>query len=265
MTDIGQWLQLDLWEQPDGAIESPVILGTAPVGRHITTESGLLRAGAVAALVDCVGGLGAGLAALPGWVVSTNLTQRVATLDAVGPLALRSEVLRAGRNAVVSAVEVRDEGRDLALVADGVLTSAILEFAGGAPTHDRPFGMANTRAGGDPGPQDLGIFPVDATSVGLELVADLRNPWRILHGGAIALLADLAAEHAVTTASGRPSVTGDLVVHYMAPGRVGPLIVGHAERIGARPDGEVVRVRIVDTGADDRLMCLAIATVRPEA
>jgi hypothetical protein len=54
-------------------------------------------------------------------------------------------------------------------------------------------------------------------------------------------------------------------VHYMAPGRVGPLIVGHAERIGARPDGEVVRVRIVDTGADDRLMCLAIATVRPEA
>ncbi len=264
MTNIGDWLQLDLWEQPDGAAESPVILGSAPIGRHITTESGLLRGGAVAALVDCVGGLGAGLAALPGWVVSTNLTQRVGRLDAVGPLSLRSEVLRAGRNAVVSAVEVRDEGRHLALVADGILTSAILEFAGGAPTHDRPFRMVDSRVGADPGPQDLGIFPVDATTVGLELVPDLRNPWGILHGGASALLADLAAEHAVTSASGRPSATADLVVHYMAPGRVGPLIVGRAERIGSRPDGEVVRVRILDTGADDRLMCLAIATVRPQ-
>jgi uncharacterized protein (TIGR00369 family) len=264
VTDIGRWLQLDIWEQPDGAIESPVILGSAPVGRHISTESGLLRAGAIAALVDCAGGLGAGLAALPGWVVSTNLAQRVATLDAVGPLALKSWVLRAGRNAVVSAVEVRDEGRARALVADGVLTSAILEFAGGAPQHDRPFRMANTRVGADTGPQDLGIRPLDATSVGLELTPDLRNPWGILHGGAIALLADLAAEHSVTEASGRPSVTGDLVVHYMAPGRVGPMIVGHAEPIGSRVDGEVVRVRIVDTGADDRLMCLAIATVRPE-
>ncbi|MCU1457537.1 MAG: uncharacterized protein JWL73_1629 [Actinomycetia bacterium] len=264
MTDIGQWLQLDLWEQPDGVIESPVIVGTAPVGRHVTTASGLLRAGAVAALIDCAGGLGSGLAALPGWVVSTNLSQRVATLDAVGPLAMRATILRAGRNAVVSAVQVRDEGRDRALVADGVLTSAILEFAGGAPKHDRPFGMGRSRVGADSGPQDLGIRPVDATSVGLELTPDLRNPWGILHGGAIALLADLAAEHAVTTATGRPSATGDLVVHYMAPGRAGPMIVATAERIGSRPDGDVMRVRIVDTGADDRLMCVAVAMVRPE-
>ena len=264
MTNIGEWLQLDLWEQPDGPLELPIILGSAPVGRHITTESGLLRAGAVAALGDCVGGLGSGLAALPGWVVTTNLVQRVATLDAVGPLGLKATILRAGRNAVVCSTQIRDEGRDGALVADGVLTSAILEFKGGAPQHDRPFGMTTSRLGGDSGPQDLGIVPLDATSVGLELVPDLRNPWGILHGGAIGLMADLAAAHTVTTATGRPSVTGDLVVHFMAPGRVGPMIVARAEPIGTRPDGEVLRVRIVDTGADDRLMCLAIATVRPE-
>ena len=89
---------------------------------------GNVRAGALLTMADTVGGMCAGLAALPGWVVSTNLMlQHRRRRLTVGPLALDARVLRAGRNAVVTQVEIRDTGAEGALIADGVLTSAVLE------------------------------------------------------------------------------------------------------------------------------------------
>ena len=88
----------------------------------------------------------------------------------------------------------------------------------------------------------------------MPLAEQLRNPWGILHGGAVASLVDIAAEHA----SG--GVTTDVVLHFLAPNRVGP-VRATAEPVGARrrADGTVMRVEVRDVGAD-RVTALAIAT-----
>jgi uncharacterized protein (TIGR00369 family) len=100
----------------------------------------------------------------------------------------------------------------------------------------------------------LGAHPVDANTVEMPLAETLRNPWGILHGGAVASLVDVAAEH-VTGAT-----TTDVVLHFLAPNRVGP-VRATAVPIGAgrRADGTVMRVEVRDVGAD-RVTALAITT-----
>ena len=55
----------------------------------------------------------------------------------------------------------------------------------------------------------------------------LRNPWGILHGGAVAMLADEAACRAVAAVPGASGPHGvaaaDAVLHYLRPVRVGPV------------------------------------------
>jgi uncharacterized protein (TIGR00369 family) len=95
----------------------------------------------------------------------------------------------------------------------------------------------------------------------IELRDDLRNPWGILHGAVVASMVDLAAEHAVGALVGGPVVTTDIVLHFLAPGRVGP-IVARATVLGERADGHVVRIEMLDRGAADRRISLAIVTAR---
>ena len=83
----------------------------------------------------------------------------------------------------------------------------------------------------------------------------LRNPWGILHGGVVAMLVDLAAEHATG------GVTTDVVLHYLAPNRTGP-VRAVVRPVARRSDGTVCRVEVTDTAAD-RVTALAITTSGP--
>ncbi len=73
-------------------------------------RAGSVRAGALLTMADTVGGMCAGLAALPGWVVSTNLMLRTVPARTRG----RSRSTRAccgrGPKAVVTQVQIRDSG-----------------------------------------------------------------------------------------------------------------------------------------------------------
>jgi uncharacterized protein (TIGR00369 family) len=95
-------------------------------------------------------------------------------------------------------------------------------------------------------------------AVEIELAAELRNPWGILHGGVVATLVDLAAEHA--TGGG---ITTDVVLHFLAPNRVGP-VRASARELGRRTDGRLLRVEVRDEGAA-RMTALAIVTCAPRA
>jgi uncharacterized protein (TIGR00369 family) len=86
----------------------------------------------------------------------------------------------------------------------------------------------------------------------MPLADSLRNPWGILHGGALASLVDVAAEHATG------GVTTDVVLHFLAPNRIGP-VRATTRTIGSRPNGTVLRVEVRDVGAD-RVTALAIVT-----
>ena len=253
--DVGRYMGVSMRET-----EALHLVGHAPVAPHLRGPGGGIRSGALLTMIDNVGGLGGGLAALPdGWVVSTNLVARVVALAHAGPLRLDSDLLRRGRNNVVTAVQVRDEGARDALVASAVLTSAILVPENGPPQWNRPLTL---QVPGDAPldlpsiPDWLGVRAVGADAVEIDLAAELRNPWGILHGGVVAMLVDLAAEHA--TGGGW---TTDVSLHFLAPNRVGP-VRATARVLGERADGKVLRVEVRDAGAE-RTTALAIATCAP--
>jgi uncharacterized protein (TIGR00369 family) len=257
---VARYLGLTLEEVGEPREGAATVVGHAPAPGYLRAPDGRIATGALLGLADSVAGLCGGLAALPGWVVSTNLMLRAVALDVVGPLALRADVLRAGRNAVVTGVSVRDAGAGDRLVADGALTSAILVPDGGPPVYERPLVLTAppVDAATTPAlPDYLGIEAVDDATLAIEVTDELRNPWGILHGGVTAALVDLAGRHATGGAA-----TTDTVLHFLAPGRVGP-VTARVGTVGTRADGALVRVEVHDRGADDRLMAVAVATVAP--
>jgi uncharacterized protein (TIGR00369 family) len=230
------------------------VLGRAELLPHLRAARGGVHSGTVLTLLDYAGGLCAGVAAgADAGVVSTNLTARIVQRDCAGPLRVESQVARRGRNSVVTPVRVRDEGAHGALVADAVLTSAILASPGGTPRWDRPL-TSEEPADQPPWEQWLGTRAVDDHTVELDLAEKLRNPWGILHGGVVTALVDLATEHA----TGTPAA--DVVIHFLAPNRAGPVRAA-ARRLGTRSDGTVCRVEVRDEGAG-RLTVVAVTTAR---
>jgi len=250
--DVGRYMGVTMHEE-----EELHLVGHAAVAPHLRGPAGGVRTGALLTMLDNVGGLGGGLAALPdGWVVSTNLVARVVVLSHVGPLRIDSGLLRRGRNNVVTGVQIRDEGAHDGLVASGVLTSAILVPENGPPPWERPL-VLQARPEPIPElpsiPEWLGVRAVGDDSVEIDLAEELRNPWGILHGGVVATLVDLAAEHA--TGGG---ATTDVVLHFLAPNRVGP-VRARVRVLGRRTDGNVLRIEVRDEGAA-RTTALAIVT-----
>jgi uncharacterized protein (TIGR00369 family) len=255
--DIGSYVRADMWET-----DKARVVGRAVDLDHLRDPNGQVRAAALCSLIDFAGGVGSGLASLPdGWVVTTNLAVRTVAGAHRGPLRIDSEVLRRGRNNVVAHVQIHDEGDDDALVADGVLTSAILVPEDGPPQWERPMRITRPPMEEPPPVIDewLALRRLDANGSGqgvveVDLTDNLRNPWGIMHGGVVAFLVDLATAHA----SG--GATTDVVLHFLAPNRTGP-VRATAQPLGTRRDGTVCRVEVRDLGAD-RTTAVAIATAR---
>jgi uncharacterized protein (TIGR00369 family) len=252
--EVSRYVQVTLRETDEAHIT-----GHATAAEHLRAPDGRLRAGALLTLCDNVGGLCGGLAALPdGWVVTTNLATRILSRVATGPLHLESRVLRTGRHNVVTDVTIRDDGADGTLLVTGVLTSSILVPENGPPEWTRPVVIAidldDGAAPPPPIPQWLGARPVDGNTLAIDLEAQHRNPWGILHGGVVAMLVDLTVEHA----TGRAAT--DVALHYLAPNRTGP-VHATARVLGTRSDGEVVRVEVRDLGTD-RVTAIGIVTAR---
>ncbi len=259
----GRQIGTQMREVDDGG-GVPGIEGRVDVRPSLLGPHGIgLGAGAMLAVTDAVGGLNGGLAVLPRWVVSTNQRLRVVRLEHVGPVRLRSRILRTGRHAVVAAVDVVDEGAHDALVASAVVTSAALEPVNGAPKWERPARLNPP----EPPPlphrlrDELGMNRVEGGAhadgdvrVLMDLTDRVLNPWGIMHGGVIGLLVEAVAEEAVPGGA-----LTDAVVHFLRPGRVGP-VEARAVVLGARPDGTVLDVVTHDLGAD-RGMSVATATV----
>ncbi|MDZ4828216.1 MAG: PaaI family thioesterase [Actinomycetota bacterium] len=245
MTQVTQFMRVDLTE-----VEPGVIHGRADRAEHLTKPDGAMRVGPLLTMLDYAGGLCGGLASLPdGWVVSTNLAARFVAPARHGPFRIEASVLRVGRNNVVTAVALYDEGADDALVASGVLTSAVLVPENGPPQWERPLRLVNLTPSG-PQPDLTEWLRLRAIDGGVEIPLDdrFRNPWGILHGGVVATIVDLAAGGNTT----------DVVLHFLAPNRIGP-VQAIATPVGERSDGTVQRVEVRDIGAD-RVTAVAIVT-----
>jgi uncharacterized protein (TIGR00369 family) len=264
---VGTYLRVERWAPSplDGDGKPTRLRSRVPVEPHLLDEAGGLHAGALLTVIDSVGGYLAGLAVQPSGIVTTSMTLRMGRRRHVGPLLCEASILRKGRASVVVLVSVTDEGHDDAAVASCLMTCAVLARETPDPTFERP--VHHPMAAPEPEPVSLveffGVQPGSGPVTRLEIGNYLRNTWGILHGGAIALLADLAAVRAVRFDAG--SVEGallatDMVLHYLAPARIGP-VEARCTVMGTRPDARVVRVAMHDTGVDDRMIALASVTV----
>jgi len=279
--NVGEYFRLQRWEIPSAPGGLPELAGRTPVDDHQRGAGGGLRTGGLLTSVDSIGGMLSGLSVQPQWIVTTSIMASISRLSHRGPLRLRARVLRRGRNAVVTGLDVVDEGdRDLP-VASVTMTSAVLDPGGMELHFDRPIHSAMPPPAADPqGIEEFfGIEPGRGAVTRLDLADHLRNPWGILHGGAVAALADVAACRAVAAdrAGGRDGpgdgtangdwrgdggglAAGDMVIHYLRPSRVGP-VEARCRVLGGRDGRTLVRVAVYDLGADHRLVDLASVAV----
>ena len=266
-THVNNYFRVERWEvlPPSSASgDPPTMWGRAPIDDHLRSPAGGLRTGALNTVLDSLGGLMSGLAIQPGWVVTTNLMTTVAELAHTGPLRIDAKVLRRGRNAVVAALDVVDEEREDRPVAAAVLTSAVLDPGAMQLTFERPFRapMPPPHREKRPPEEFFCIDPGEGPVTRLVLEDRLRNPWGILHGGALAVLVDEAACRAVRGSGGkrRAVAASDSVLHYLQPAREGP-IEARADVVGRRDGRSLVRVSVHDLGADGRRIMLASVSV----
>jgi len=265
---MSEYFRLERWEIPPADGEGfSAFGGRIPIDDHHRGAGGGLRTGALVTNLDSVGGFLSGLSVLPRWIVTTDLMVTVAHLEHRGPIRVHGQVLRRGRNAVVAGITAVDEGRDDRTVAAATGTFAVLDPGGMNLEFTRPAGMPMPPVNPDaPGPEEFfriepGLGPVTR----LALADHLRNPWGILHGGAVAMLVDVASCRAVESAAvpssgGTGSAAADTVLHYLRPARVGP-IEARCRMLGGPPGRTLVRVAVHDVGAHDRLVALGAVTV----
>jgi uncharacterized protein (TIGR00369 family) len=243
---IGDYFRIERWEipPPPGEERPSDIGGRMPVDAHQRGAGGGLVTGGLLTGIDTLGGLLSGLSVLPKWIVTTNMMVTVVHLDHRGPLRLHGRVLRRGRNAVVTALDIVDEGDSDREVAAATMTSAVLE----------------------PKEMEISFDPGTGPVTRLDLVERLRNPWGILHGGALAMLADVATCRAVEALPGNAGggtgavAAGDTVLHYLSPARVGP-IEARCQVLGGRSGRTLVRVAMHDLGAGDRMVSMGSVAV----
>jgi uncharacterized protein (TIGR00369 family) len=260
--EVGGYFRFQRRELP-GSREGapPAFEGWVPIDDHLRGAGGGLETAGLLTCIDSLGGLLSGLAVLPRWIVTTSLAARVVRTRQVGPLRFQARALRRGRNSVVVSVDVVDEGADDAPVATSVITCAVLDAGEMGLEFTRPLLIPMPPVDPDPVPFEefFALESEPGQPTRLRLDDRLRNPWGILHGGAVAVLVDAAARRAAGPA-GEPSAAVGAVIHYLAPVRVGPA-EARTTVMGRRPDGTVVRVAVHDVGNGDRLCVLASLTV----
>jgi uncharacterized protein (TIGR00369 family) len=241
-----------------------------PVVAELCTDQGGVRAGALATLVDVIGGGLAAGAAAPGWIATADLTVAVVGVARAGSVVeARAQVLRAGRTTVVIEVALVDEGeRDVGIAT---MSFAVLRRRDTNPIaadlHASPPTMA-TAASGMAGPllDQIGLQVRDAARgvVEVPVVDWALNSMGAMQGGVVATVADAAAEAALRAATARPLVVTDLYVTYLGFGRVGP-VRSRVDVLGTSGAYGAARVELVDAGAENRQMTVvhAVATESP--
>lgn len=240
-----------------------------PVVPEVCGAGGSVGIGAVAVLVDVIGGGLAALAAQPDWIATADLTLHLTRAVADGHVEARASVLRAGRTTVVIDVDLRD-AREREV---GVATMSFSVL----PRRDTNLDVGGVRASGwttmadaasrlhGPLLDELGLTVVDphAGVVEVPMLDWSRNSMGAMQGGAVGAVAAAAAEAACSARAGATLVATDLQLTYLAFGKVGPIRT--RADVTACDDGRAVaQVDLVDVGSESRRTAVArVVATRP--
>ncbi|MFD6855962.1 PaaI family thioesterase [Rhodococcus sp. NPDC060090] len=256
----------------------------ATVTEKLCTPTGTASLGFLTTLVDIVASSPALVVGSPDWTATQDLSIHSAGFLRPGPIAIDAKLIRVGKKTILVETDVYDThgvtdlreiansidtpgaGR-LTLAARGLVTFVRLprsaatlgdvatytpeEWVGSireypiTPIDDDVFSRLNLREiDGSHGEFELDLTGFVANSIGT------------IQGGAQALLAEAAAN------AMRPElVATDIQIHYLAQVKKGPArSYGTVVRDAA--DHSVIKVALVDSGADDKLLTLLTITLQ---
>jgi len=239
-----------------------------PVVAELCASDGTIRAGALATLVDVIGGGLAATVAHPNWIATADLTLHLVGGATHGSVEARARVAHAGRTTVVIEVDLSDH-------AGSAIGTATMSFAILPHRDDNP----DITTSMSPGPSTMALAGsglraslLDELEIRVtngpegEIEAPIgewsRNSLGAMQGGAVAICVDAAATAASTVAAGGPMVVTDLQLTYLALARVGPLRT-RADVLSAAAGTVITRVELIDTGADRRVTTLARVVTSP--
>ena len=246
-------LALDVEHRPDGTSHARL-----PAVPALLDDDGSVRAGALATLVDVIGGGLAAQAARPDWIATADLTLHLVPRAVRAAVDAHARVLRAGRTTVVLEVTLEADGGPPIGIA--VMTFSVLPRRDDNPVLDAPDGRAvrMSLAGEGSGFEApfldaLGVQVGDGSgAVELAPTPYVRNSFGAVQGGVMATLVESAARGALARACGEPLVSTDLQLTFLALARTGP-IRATATVLATSPGHGTASVRLVDHGAHDRL------------
>lgn len=244
----------------------------APVVPEVCSAQGTVRIGVLATLVDVLGGILSAKVLQPDWMATASLSLHTGSTASDGTIYGAGHVVRVGSKMAVIHVDIHGE-RGASGAMKTPVGVALMTFAR-LRTEKKPVNSeihAPSGQGIDFSLPDSGLDTdfLDKAGVwikserqgmvGLAMRPYVRNSLGALQGGMAAVLADVAGQSAAGWAAGMPMPTRDLVVNYLSPGRVGPFET-RARVIRYDDYGALTRVEVVDTGAQDRLMAVAMNT-----
>jgi acyl-coenzyme A thioesterase PaaI-like protein len=249
-----------------------VTQGRLPVHNRLFGAPGLPRIGVLTILADCVAGFDALSAFDMAWVGTSELGIHGPFAPMEGDeVVATGRLLKRRKNGGVFVVTLRDDEKketDPPLATATVTLSLLSQQAGtkldsAINKHiDELSSVQPLRTLADlidPRMRNDGTLE-------LRLTDNVRNSWRVLSGGVSALLAELAAQRAADVALGGPSMVDGLALHFLAPGRVGP-VQARAEVLSAQTNAEAIApgkahlsFSLTDAGADDREVVVGTAT-----
>ncbi len=222
-------LRLSVDPREEGRID-----GTMPVLDDLCDQTGAVRLGPMATLVDFALGVLSTHAAAPDWIATHDLGIQLLEPVRDGDVHLAGRIVRSGRNTVVSESVLRDD--DERVVAAATTTYSRLSRKGpSGPT--APLRGVIDLAEDDEARRTtldryLG-FEIDADSapgtgtLSFEHLPHLRNSTGAIQGGMITVAMEWLAAELAGRAVGRPAAgrTTQLQVYYLSQGRQPPFEV----------------------------------------
>ena len=244
----------------------------APVVPEICTEEGSLQVGAVATLIDVLGGALTVRAVHPDWIATASLSVHLTGRPVSDKIAAAGEVIRAGRTMAIIDADIREEEGDQDVPPRSIGT-AMMTFSRLPRREDTPalqldmdtpgtFDFATDGSGLDRPYRDAAgvrILDEGAGVAEIEMRDYVRNAVGVLQGGMFAVLADAAGEVAARSAAGRPLTTLDLAIQYLSQGKRGPFQT-RARVLRTTDDTVLTRVELIDRGLEDRVIAVAMNT-----
>ena len=249
-------------------------MAVLPVVPHVLDDTGAVRVGAIATLMDVAGASVALDSVLPDRTATVELAYQSARPAREGPIFAIASALRAGSKQVVIDVELKggsDDPSRARPIGSGTMTfSRLAQRADHAPIRISDAARAATGRTSMALPgcglerpllEQSGVRVLDAARGELELDNHdwVRNSFGTINGGMVAILLERAGELAARSAAGARLGVCDLTVHYLGQTAKGPART-RARIVRASGDHAVCRVELRDASANDALVALGVVS-----